>query len=136
VGVRRAWFQITYIEGNPGPCLSTAAAARHHPAPLLTPPCTTTTFKAEVWMDDYAPIYYNLTGNRRHGNGDVAERKSFRREHQCQSFQWYVESVAPFSWFCSCSPVWVLLLHMPAEKQYVPHITSDDTCLCTGTQPP
>jgi hypothetical protein len=21
---------------------------------------------AEVWMDDYAPVYYNLTGNKRH----------------------------------------------------------------------
>lgn len=51
---------------------------------------------AEVWMDDYAPIYYNLTGNKRHGFGDVSERKKFRREHNCKSFKWYVEEIAPY----------------------------------------
>jgi len=53
---------------------------------------------AEVWMDEYADIYYATTGNRDLGAGNATElaaRTEFRREHECKSFAWYLENVYP-----------------------------------------
>jgi len=51
---------------------------------------------AEVWMDEYAPVYFNLTGNKHYGFGDVAERKKFRKDHHCHSFKWFMDNVAQY----------------------------------------
>jgi len=51
---------------------------------------------AEVWMDEYADVYYNLTGNKHVGFGDVSKRKEFRSTHQCKSFKWYLDNIAPY----------------------------------------
>eukprot|EP00730_Choanoeca_flexa_P000164 TRINITY_DN10074_c0_g5_i1.p1 TRINITY_DN10074_c0_g5~~TRINITY_DN10074_c0_g5_i1.p1 ORF type:complete len:473 (+),score=128.13 TRINITY_DN10074_c0_g5_i1:95-1513(+) len=53
---------------------------------------------AEVWMDRHADLYYAKTGNRDLGAGDrveLKERVQFRQQHQCKSFEWYLEHVYP-----------------------------------------
>ena len=51
---------------------------------------------AAVWMDEYAPIYYNITANKHYGNGDVTERKKFRKDHHCHNFKWFMDNVAGY----------------------------------------
>ena len=51
---------------------------------------------AEVWMDDWADVYYNITGNRRHGVSDVAERRELRRDLKCHDFRWFMDNVADY----------------------------------------
>jgi len=51
---------------------------------------------AEVWMDEYKDVYYNLTGNKPVGWGDVSARVAFREKHQCKPFKWYLETVTPY----------------------------------------
>jgi polypeptide N-acetylgalactosaminyltransferase len=50
---------------------------------------------AEVWMDKYQHVYYAVSGNRKYGVGNetlLEERKQFRKDHKCKSFQWYTEN--------------------------------------------
>lgn len=47
-------------------------------------------------MDEYADVYYNLTGNKKVGFGNVTERQLLRKDMQCKSFKWYLDTVAPY----------------------------------------
>jgi len=53
---------------------------------------------AEVWMDHYHDVYYAVSGHRKYGIGDaeiLEERKRFRTEQKCKSFQWYMKNKFP-----------------------------------------
>eukprot|EP00039_Didymoeca_costata_P019929 m.339440 g.339440 ORF g.339440 m.339440 type:complete len:491 (-) comp18806_c0_seq1:54-1526(-) len=50
---------------------------------------------AEVWMDDHKERYYMNTDNKKYGYGNITDRIKFREEHNCKSFQWYIDTIYP-----------------------------------------
>jgi polypeptide N-acetylgalactosaminyltransferase len=49
---------------------------------------------AEVWLDDYKKYYYHRVGPI--GDyGDVSTRRELRRNLQCKSFKWYLDTIFP-----------------------------------------
>jgi len=50
---------------------------------------------AEVWLDEHKQHYYLRAGNYTADIGDLSERVALRRDLQCNSFQWYLDTVYP-----------------------------------------
>lgn len=50
---------------------------------------------AEVWMDDYAALFYKRIGNVKGDFGDVTSRKGIRKQLKCHTFKWYLDNVFP-----------------------------------------
>ena len=51
---------------------------------------------ADVWMDQYAELYYDRANSRQYGTGgSIEERVKLRKDMKCRSFQWYLETVFP-----------------------------------------
>ncbi|XP_068199562.1 polypeptide N-acetylgalactosaminyltransferase 11 [Antennarius striatus] len=51
---------------------------------------------AHVWMDEYKEQYLSLRPElRNRGYGDISERVALRKQLQCRSFRWYLDTVYP-----------------------------------------
>lgn len=51
---------------------------------------------AEVWMDDYKDIYYDLRSyNKQYGFGNITDRVELRKQLNCKPFKWYLDNVYP-----------------------------------------
>eukprot|EP00092_Neocalanus_flemingeri_P074982 GFUD01092815.1.p1 GENE.GFUD01092815.1~~GFUD01092815.1.p1 ORF type:complete len:654 (-),score=135.57 GFUD01092815.1:284-2245(-) len=49
---------------------------------------------AEVWLDDYKKYYYQRIGTIGE-YGDVSSRKELRKNLQCKTFKWYLDTIFP-----------------------------------------
>ena len=53
---------------------------------------------AEVWMDNWADFYFSLNPvARKVDRGDISARLELRKQLQCKSFRWYLETIYPES---------------------------------------
>nr|XP_022916972.1 polypeptide N-acetylgalactosaminyltransferase 5-like isoform X1 [Onthophagus taurus] len=76
---------------------------------------------AEVWMDEWGEFYYAMNpGARSVPVGDITSRKDLRKQLQCKSFRWYLETIYPES-------------QMPLEYYYLGDIRNSETHNCLDT---
>ncbi|CAI4228816.1 unnamed protein product [Auanema sp. JU1783] len=76
---------------------------------------------AEVWMDDYKQFFYKMVpGAKTVDMGDITKRVELRKNLQCKSFKWYLETIYPEA------PV-------PSEFRSLGYIQMDATELCVDT---
>ena len=53
---------------------------------------------AEVWMDNWKDFYFSLNPlARKVDRGDISARQELRKQLQCRSFRWYLETIYPES---------------------------------------
>eukprot|EP00040_Diaphanoeca_grandis_P014321 m.72578 g.72578 ORF g.72578 m.72578 type:complete len:619 (+) comp24466_c0_seq1:91-1947(+) len=51
---------------------------------------------AEVWLDEFKDIYYELRPyHRNYGVGNITDRIELRNKLKCKSFKWYLDEVFP-----------------------------------------
>ena len=48
-----------------------------------------------MWLDDYKEYYYQRIGTSKTEYGDISSRLQLRKELQCKSFKWYLDTVFP-----------------------------------------
>jgi hypothetical protein len=46
-------------------------------------------------MDDYSKYYYQRIGSDKGDFGDISSRLQIRKDLQCKSFQWYLDTIFP-----------------------------------------
>ena len=47
---------------------------------------------ADVWLDEYKELYYELRPNNRHyGAGDISDRLKLKSDLHCKSFKWFAQ---------------------------------------------
>ena len=51
--------------------------------------------RCQVWLDDYKQYYYNRIGKDIGDFGNVESRKQLRKNLQCKSFKWYLDTIFP-----------------------------------------
>lgn len=95
---------------------------------------------AEVWMDGFAGVYYNLTNRQSVLPGDVSARRTLRNKLGCSSFAWYanVSDVTCYIYMViymyASSPV-TRGLDRVARSGWLQQTAAYDTRLCLSVWP-
>jgi polypeptide N-acetylgalactosaminyltransferase len=50
---------------------------------------------AEVWLDEYASYFYEISKNRPENFGDISDRVKLRKDLNCKPFRWYLDNIHP-----------------------------------------
>ena len=74
---------------------------------------------AEVWMDGWKDFYFSLNPlARKVDRGDITARQELRKQLQCKSFRWYLETIYPES-------------QLPLNYHHLGSISAGGRCLDT-----